>query len=62
VTVAAPSNTEVFTRIWALDAAGRGPELLEHLDPDVEWLPARAAAFESEDEAVAWVSERPALP
>jgi ketosteroid isomerase-like protein len=134
--VPTPSSAEVFKRIWALYAAGRGPEILEHLDPDVEWLPAlvaptsyrghegvrewarasrrawksvtvvldgvrevdgcliaagristfdhrgdrvvdtplacvaefrdgrvaRAASFLSEDEALAWVSERPALP
>jgi ketosteroid isomerase-like protein len=130
------SNSEVFQRIWELYAAGRGPEILEHLDPEVEWRPAlvdpgpyyghdgvrawaaassrawksvtvvlerlrevdgcvvasgrvsaldhrgdqvidsdaacvaefrdgrvvRAAAFLSEDDALAWVSARPALP
>ena len=33
------SNSEVFQRVWELYAAGRGPEILEHLDPDVEWRP-----------------------
>jgi ketosteroid isomerase-like protein len=130
------TNSEVFQRVWELYAAGRGPEILEHLDPDVEWRPAlvepasyrghdgvrtwaaaagrawksvtivlermrevdgcvvasgrvsafdhsgdqvvdtvvacvaefrqqrvvRAASFQSEDEALAWVSARPALP
>jgi ketosteroid isomerase-like protein len=134
--VTTPSNSEVFQRVWALYAAGRSPEILEHLDPEVEWRPAlvapasyrghdgvrawagasqrawksvtvvldrvqevdgcvvasgrisafdhsgdqvvdtvlacvaefrdgrvaRAASFVSEDEALAWVSERPALP
>jgi ketosteroid isomerase-like protein len=134
--VATPSNREVFQRVWELYAAGRGPEILEHLDPEVEWRPAlvapqsyyghdgvrawarasrrawksvtvvldglrevdgclvasgrlsafdhsgdqvvdtglacvaefrdgrvtRAASFTSEDDALAWVSERPALP
>ena len=34
------SNSEVFQRVWELYAAGRGPEILEHLDPEVEWRPA----------------------
>jgi ketosteroid isomerase-like protein len=34
------SNSEVFQRVWALYAAGRAPEILEHLDPEVEWRPA----------------------
>ena len=33
------SNCDVFQRIWELYAAGRGPEILEHLDPEVEWRP-----------------------
>jgi hypothetical protein len=37
--VQAPSNSEVFQRVWELYAAGRGPEILEHLDPAVEWRP-----------------------
>jgi hypothetical protein len=37
--VQAPSNSEVFQRVWELYAAGRGPEILEHLDPAVEWHP-----------------------
>ena len=36
----APSNSEVFQRMWELYAAGRGEEILELLDPDVEWRPA----------------------
>jgi ketosteroid isomerase-like protein len=34
------SNSEVFQRVWELYAAGRGPEIFEHLDPEVEWRPA----------------------
>jgi hypothetical protein len=34
------TNSEVFQRVWELYAAGRGPEILEHLDPAVEWRPA----------------------
>jgi ketosteroid isomerase-like protein len=134
--VATPSNSDVFQRVWELYAAGRGLEILEYLDPEVEWRPAlvapatyrghdgvrawagasrrawksvtvmldglrevdgcvvaagrisafdhtgdqvvdtalccvaefrggrvaRAASFASEDDALAWVSERPALP
>jgi hypothetical protein len=35
-----PSNSAVFQRVWELYAAGRGPEILDHLDPAVEWRPA----------------------
>jgi hypothetical protein len=35
----APSNSAVFQRVWELYAAGRGAEILEHLDPKVEWRP-----------------------
>jgi ketosteroid isomerase-like protein len=38
--VEAPSNSAVFQRIWELYAAGRGPEILEYLDPAIEWRPA----------------------
>jgi ketosteroid isomerase-like protein len=38
--VRARSNREVFQRVWELYAAGRGPEILEHLDPEIEWRPA----------------------
>jgi hypothetical protein len=38
--VHSPSNSEIFERVWELYAAGRGPEILEHLDPAVEWRPA----------------------
>jgi ketosteroid isomerase-like protein len=34
------SNSEVFQRVWELYAAGRVPEILQHLDPAVEWRPA----------------------
>ena len=39
-----PSNTDVFQRVWELYAAGRGRQILEHLDPDVEWRPALVEA------------------
>ena len=42
--VQAPSNSEVFQRVWELYAAGRGPEILEHLDPAVEWRPVAGRA------------------
>jgi ketosteroid isomerase-like protein len=38
--MSAASNSELFQRVWELYAAGRGREILEHLDPDVEWRPA----------------------
>jgi ketosteroid isomerase-like protein len=38
--VRAQSNSDVFQRIWELYAAGHGPEILQHLDPAVEWRPA----------------------
>jgi ketosteroid isomerase-like protein len=34
------SNSDVFQRVWELYASGRGPEILAHLDPAVEWRPA----------------------
>src|SRR6476659_9929158 len=39
MSVQVQSNSDVFQRIWELYAAGRGPEILEHLDPAVEWRP-----------------------
>jgi hypothetical protein len=36
----APSDSELFQRVWELYAAGHGPEVLDHLDPAVEWRPA----------------------
>jgi hypothetical protein len=35
-----PSNSDLFQRIWELYASGRGPEILDHLDPAVDWRPA----------------------
>jgi hypothetical protein len=37
--VQAQSNSDIFERVWELYAAGRGLEILEHLDPAVEWRP-----------------------
>jgi hypothetical protein len=34
-----PTNAAVFQQVWDLYAAGRGPEILEHLDPQVVWRP-----------------------
>jgi hypothetical protein len=39
--VHSPSNSKIFERVWELYAAGRGLEILEHLDPAVEWRPGR---------------------
>jgi ketosteroid isomerase-like protein len=54
--VATPSNSDVFQRVWELYAAGRGPEILEHLDPDVEWRPALVAptSYRGHDGVRAW--------
>lgn len=56
--VRARSNSEVFQRIWELYAAGRGLEILEHLDPEVEWLPALVdpASYRGRDGVRAWAS------
>ena len=56
--VQAPSNSEVFQRVWELYAAGRGPEILEHLDPEVEWRPALVdpASYHGHDGVRAWAS------
>ena len=50
------SNSEVFQRVWALYAAGRAPEILEHLDPEVEWRPALAdpACYRGRDGVREW--------
>ncbi|HEX6621050.1 MAG TPA: nuclear transport factor 2 family protein [Solirubrobacteraceae bacterium] len=52
------SNSEVFQRIWELYAAGRGPEILEHLDPEVEWRPAVVdpGPYHGHDGVRAWAS------
>jgi ketosteroid isomerase-like protein len=52
------SNREVFQRVWELYAAGRGPEILEHLDRDVEWRPALVgpAPYHGHDGVRAWAS------
>jgi ketosteroid isomerase-like protein len=54
--VQAQSNSEVFQRVWELYAAGRGPEILEHLDPEVEWRPAlvEPATYHGHDGVRAW--------
>jgi hypothetical protein len=33
------SNTEVFRQVWDLYATGRTGEILDHVDPGVEWRP-----------------------
>jgi ketosteroid isomerase-like protein len=52
------SNREVFQRVWELYAAGRGPEIIEHLDPQVEWRPALVdpAPYHGHDGVRAWAS------
>ena len=52
------SNSEVFQRVWELYAAGRGAEILEHLDPEVEWRPALMgpASYRGHDGVRAWAS------
>ena len=35
----ATSNTDVFQRVWDLYATGRTREILDHVDPGVEWRP-----------------------
>jgi ketosteroid isomerase-like protein len=56
--VRARSNREVFQRIWELYAAGRGPEMLEHIDREIEWLPALVdpAPYHGHDGVRAWAS------
>jgi hypothetical protein len=36
----ATSNTDVFQRMWQLYATGRTREILDYIDPEVEWRPA----------------------
>jgi ketosteroid isomerase-like protein len=56
--VGAPSNSEVFQRVWELYAAGRGEEILELLDPDVEWRPAlvEPASYRGHDGMRRWAA------
>ena len=56
--VRARSNREVFQRVLELYAAGRGPEILEHLDPEIEWRPALVdpASYHGHDGVRAWAS------
>ena len=44
--------------MWELYAAGRGPEILVHLDPEVEWRPALVdpAPYHGHDGVRAWAS------
>ena len=52
----AQSNSEVFQQVWELYAAGRGAEILEHLDPEIEWRPALVdpARYHGHDGVRAW--------
>jgi ketosteroid isomerase-like protein len=52
------SNSEVFQKVWELYAAGRGPEILEHLDPEVEWRPALVdpRSYHGHDGVRAWAA------
>jgi ketosteroid isomerase-like protein len=52
------SNSEVFQRVWELYAAGRVPEILEHLDPAVEWRPALvdAGSYHGHDGVREWAN------
>ena len=52
------SNSEIFQQVWELYAAGRGPEVLEHLDPEVEWRPALVdpGAYYGHDGVRAWAA------
>ena len=58
MTVRTRSNREVFQRVWELYAAGRGSEILEHLDPQVEWRPALVdpVPYHGHDGVRAWGS------
>ena len=56
--VKAQSNSDVFQRVWELYAAGRGTEILDHLDPAVEWRPSLVdpASYHGHDGVRAWAS------
>jgi ketosteroid isomerase-like protein len=56
--VTLPSNSEIFQRIWQLYAAGRGAEILEYLDPKVEWRPAlvEPATYRGHEGVRAWAA------
>jgi hypothetical protein len=58
VGVQAQSNSEVFQRVWELYAAGRGPEILEHLDPAIVWRPTlvEPASYHGHAGVLTWAS------
>jgi hypothetical protein len=56
--VGTPTNSAVFQRVWDLYAAGRGREILEHLDPRVVWRPSllEPAEYHGHDGVERWAS------
>ena len=58
MTVRTQSNSEVFQRVWELYAAGRVTQILDLLDPAIEWRPAVVdpAPYHGHDGVRAWAS------
>jgi hypothetical protein len=56
--VGTPSNSAIFQRVWDLYAAGRGREILEHLDPRIVWRPSvpEAAEYHGHEGVERWAS------
>jgi hypothetical protein len=54
------SNSAIFQRVWELYAAGRGREILDHLDPHIEWHPAllEPGAYRGHTAVARWASTR----
>jgi predicted RNA polymerase sigma factor len=54
----ATSNTDVFQRVWNLYATGRTVEILDHVDPAVEWRPTvlDAATYRGHAGVRSWAS------
>jgi hypothetical protein len=52
------ANRAIFERVWELYAAGRGSEILEHLDPAIEWRPAlvEPGAYHGHDGVRRWAA------
>jgi ketosteroid isomerase-like protein len=52
------ANSDVVRRMWELYAGGRPRDVLEHVEPDVEWRPVLdGAVYRGHDELGRWAHE-----
>ncbi|MEA2256682.1 MAG: SnoaL-like domain [Solirubrobacteraceae bacterium] len=51
-------NSDIVRRMWELYASGRPGDLLEHVDPDVEWHPLiDGTVYRGREELGRWATE-----